>query len=154
MRKSIIVSAFPGTGKSYLTRHNHTGLVISDSDSSRFPKDNFPANYIEHIQKRTGDVDVILVSSHKEVRDALVKAGLWFVLVYPAKDAKVEFINRYRDRKNTESFIELLNENWDTWLNELGKQEGCMRIELPDGMYVSNAVITVLEKLKENEAEK
>jgi hypothetical protein len=150
---TILVSAFPGTGKTYLTMHNDTGLVISDSDSSRFPKDNFPANYIEHIKKRIGYVDVILVSSHKEVRDALVKEGLGFSLLYPTKDSKEEFLRRYAERKNTESFIELLNENWDLWLDELGKQEGCTRVQLPAGLYVKDAVLALLEQIKTKEYE-
>lgn len=150
---TIIISAFPGTGKTYLTSHNDTGLVISDSDSSKFSKDKFPANYIEHIKKRIGYVDIILVSSHKEVRQALVDAGLWFTLIYPTRESKIEFLNRYRERKNTYSFVELLYEHWDMWLDELETQEKCTKILLPSNLYVKDAVLALVNKFKQNKDE-
>jgi hypothetical protein len=44
MNKTYIVAGFPGIGKSWLK--NKYGEKISDSDSSTFPKDEFPQNYI------------------------------------------------------------------------------------------------------------
>ena len=67
---TLVVSAFPGCGKSHLFR-NKGDKKILDSDSSTFDKSQFPENYINHIKSNIGDVDMILVSSHKEVRDAL-----------------------------------------------------------------------------------
>ena len=70
-------------------------------------------NWFEHIEKNIEDpsVDKILVSSHKDVRDALVKKGIPFVLVYPNKDIKDEYIQRYKDRGNNDAFVELLDKN-------------------------------------------
>ena len=44
---SIIISGFPGLGKSVLYKENKVNY--SDSDSSKFSKKNFPENYIKHI---------------------------------------------------------------------------------------------------------
>jgi hypothetical protein len=71
MKKTIIVSAFPGTGKTYCWVN--TDLDVIDSDFSTFAKSDFPNNYIKHIKSKIGTKDIILVSSHSIVREALVK---------------------------------------------------------------------------------
>lgn len=78
----LIISAFPGCGKSFLKEIINTGVRVSDSDSSHFPKDQFPQNYIEHIKGL--DSDIALVSSNKEVRASLVDNNMPFFLCYPS----------------------------------------------------------------------
>jgi hypothetical protein len=130
-----VISAFPGTGKTFFHKNNQETTL--DSDSSEFswikkgvrnPK--FPDNYIEHIKKNLGKYEYIFVSSHKEVRDALVKEGIHFWLLYPSKECKDVYIQRYKDRKSPDAFIKLLDEKWDEWLTELDNQEDCTHIKL------------------------
>ena len=137
--ETLVVSAFPGCGKSHLFRNKGEKKIL-DSDSSTFDKSQFPQNYIEHIKSNIGEVDIILVSSHKEVRDALVNESIDFTLVYPRKDIKDEYIQRYIDRGNDGKFVELLKQNWDNWTDELENQEGCEKIELESGQYLSNVI--------------
>lgn len=49
--ETVIISGFHGIGKSYFYNNNHKTLKISDSDSSKFDKKDFPNNYIKHIKK-------------------------------------------------------------------------------------------------------
>lgn len=144
--RTKIISAFPGTGKSvYHQKHKETTL---DSDSSNFswiinengdkvrnPK--FPKNYIEYIKENIGRYEVIFISSHKEVRDALLNECIFFYLVYPDDSRKDEFIERYRNRGNDESFIKLVSGNWDNWMNEVRG--------LGDGYKFVNMVLPNLE---------
>ena len=136
-KKTIIISAFPGCGKSHLFRNKGEKNIL-DSDSSTFDKSNFPQNYIQHIKSNIGSADLILVSSHKEVRDALVENGIDFTLVYPNRQIKDEYIKRYIDRGNNENFVNLLQKNWDNWMNELDEQIGCEKVELKTGLYLSD----------------
>ena len=136
---TLVVSAFPGCGKSHLFR-NKGDKKILDSDSSTFDKSQFPENYINHIKSNIGDVDMILVSSRKEVRDALQNQGINFTLVYPRKDIKDEYIQRYIDRGNDGKFVELLKSNWDNWMNELENQSACNKVELNKGEYLSDII--------------
>ncbi len=136
---TLIVSAFPGCGKSHFFRENKNKIVL-DSDSSKFDKSDFPNNYIEHIKSNIGKADIILVSSHKEVRDALVENNIKFTLVYPDKSIKDEYIQRYIDRGNSEKFVELLTKNWLTWIDELDNQIGCKKIKLNKGEYLSDVI--------------
>jgi adenylate kinase family enzyme len=152
MRKTRIISAFPGTGKTTFCKNIKDFLsgdyTVTDSDSSKFSwiedengkkfrNPEFPKNYIEHIKDCIGKYDFILVSSHKEVRDALVKNCLFFYLVYPEVDSKEEYIKRYKDRGNAEELVNRLDENWCDWISqcwfcEFGCQQVCMNFKYID----------------------
>ena len=113
---TTVVCGFPGVGKSHLSKQ----CRWHDSDSSKFswlePKVRnpaFPANYTDHIRSLSG---VVLASSHLNVRDALFEAGIPFWLLYPTPDCKAEYLERYRRRGSPESFLELLDKNWDDWI--------------------------------------
>ena len=138
--KTKVYSAFPGVGKT--TYFNTTSKNVLDSDSSKFDKKNFPSNYIDHIKKNIENesVDKILVSSHKDVRDALVKEGINFVLVYPDASIKDEYIQRYKDRGNNDAFVNLLENNWDNWMEEMENQKGCYRVKLNSGQYLADVI--------------
>jgi hypothetical protein len=138
--RTKVYSAFPGVGKT--TYFNNTEKNVLDSDSSKFDKREFPANYIEHIKRNTtnNSVDKILVSSHKDVRDALHKEGIPFVLVYPEMGLKEEYIQRYKDRGNNDSFVKLLEQNWENWIEEMDNQKGCYRVKLGSGQYLVDVI--------------
>jgi hypothetical protein len=137
--KPLLVAGFPGTGKTHYT-NTESGYMpqgfATDSDSSKFDKSNFPQNYIEHIKEKISQGYArIFISSHKEVRDALVENGLEFTLVYPKKELKEEYLNRYKERGSPDGFI---SNNWDLWLDELKNQKGCKHIELESRQFIAN----------------
>jgi hypothetical protein len=136
MKKTLIISAFPGTGKSFLFL-NSDKLVL-DSDSSNFDKKDFPKNYIKHIKKFIGIIDIICVSSHKIVRDELVKNNLNFILSYPDINLKQQYINRFLHRGNNENFIKLLSDNWERWIEECKNQKYCKHLIMADFEYLSD----------------
>ncbi len=111
---NIIIAGFPGIGKSQL--YNDNKINYSDSDSSKFDKKNFPKNYIEHIKKIKNEKQLIFISSHIDVRNALVEEGIAFIYVIPTLDRKLEFLENYKKRGNTKEFIENVNMNWERWL--------------------------------------
>jgi hypothetical protein len=138
-KKAKVISAFPGCGKTHFFKNNK-GKVVLGSDSSTFDKSDFPRNYIEHIKENLDSADIIMVSSHKDVREALVKNGIDFTLVYPNIELKDQFVERYIERGSPESFVELLGNNWDVWVSETMNQEGCDRVELKSGEYLSDVI--------------
>ena len=123
-KKAVIVSGFPGVGKTYAAKNNKD-LKILDSDSSSFSwagfsrNPEFPKNYIKHIKENEYNYDIIFVSSHKEVRDALLENKISFTLVYPNKYLKNEYLERLKRRGSNEAFIKKIDENWDSWLKEI-----------------------------------
>jgi len=141
--RTKIISAFPGVGKT--TYHKNNSDTTLDSDSSGFSwvidehgnktrNPHFPQNYIDHIKQNIGKYKYIFVSSHKEVRDALLDNCIFFYLVYPVNSRKDEFIQRYKDRGNDENFIKLIKTNWENWMDEFyWMDEGCEKLYAYDG---------------------
>lgn len=156
--RTRIISAFPGTGKTEFYKQ-HSGTTL-DSDSSLFSwvtidgtkvrNPHFPDNYINHIQSNIGKYEFILVSSHKEVRDALLNNCLFFYLIYPEESRKSEFIQRYRKRGSPETFVNLIDKNWETWINECEWCDiGCKGIQ----MILPNLVDEINYIIKSEETE-
>jgi hypothetical protein len=152
---SLVISAFPGTGKS--TFFNKlpilkSGLDCLDSDSSKFSwsgpgvrHPGFPQNYIDHIKSNLNSTDVIMVSSHKVVRDALVKAGIEFVLVYPSKDLKQDYLDRYEARGNDSGFLKLMTDKFEDFVQECLDQVNCIHAELTKPTeFVEDVVLAML----------
>lgn len=133
-----IISGFPGIGKSSL--YNQAPERIADSDSSQFDKSEFPDNYIVHIRSllEEGVKDYILVSSHFDVRDELEERGFPFFLVYPERGLKEEYLQRYRDRKSPQAFVDMMDANWDKFITGCEDQEGCEHIVLKSGQYLAD----------------
>lgn len=143
MRPTIVISAFPGTGKTHFATHSTRAILDSDSTSYSWVSEgvrnpDFPVNYIAHIKENIGKADAVLVSSHKEVRTALVAADIRFVLVYPAIDLKEEYLERYRRRGSAQAFINLLGEKWEDWIFDCIAQEGCFHLMLESGEFLSD----------------
>ena len=137
---SKVISGFPGIGKSYYTKNN-SSLLVSDSDSSKFDKSNFPNNYIDHIKELISkDYDLIFASSHKDVRESLVREGIEYTLVYPKRELKEEYLTRYKCRGNCDSFVKLLSDNWDNWITELEQQKGCTHLVLDSNTYLKDVL--------------
>lgn len=129
------------------------GEKILDSDSSLFSwiyengvKTNkrnpeFPQNYINHIKEHMNSEDIIFVSSHKVVRDALKKENIPYYLIYPHKDMKEEWMDRFKRRGNDESFIKFQDEHWDEFIDDMDNETFPTKIVLND--YLNYDAITV-----------
>jgi len=142
-----IIAAFPGCGKSSFFRQypdlcldsdssNWSWLIGKDGLKERHPE--FPENYIKHIKENLGKVKWIFVSSHDSVRDALIENQLPFYLVYPSIDRKDEFLENYINRGNDDHFIQLLNNNFEKWVNDCSNTNSpfCMRVCMIDGYLI------------------
>lgn len=137
--RTKIIAGFPGIGKTECKKLLGERALDSDSSDYSWTMDahgktrnpNFPKNYIGHIQNKIGKYEYIFVSTHKEVRDALLDNCIFFYLVYPHHDAKWNYVERYRKRGNPESFIELVAKNWLDWISELHLVgPGCQQVPM------------------------
>jgi len=58
---TMVIAGFPGVGKTTATKLlKEKGIIVLDSDSSKFDKQHFPANYIEHIKTALAEIKQIL----------------------------------------------------------------------------------------------
>lgn len=149
MRKAMIICGFPGVGKT-TAANNKKNLL--DAESSAFshifdpenfgerPRNpHFPENYIDFIEENTGEYDLIFVSSHASVREALTARGIQYLIVAPEKELKNEYLIRYLKRGSDIDFIELLNEKWDEFLTGI-ENDGAPVIWLKEKETLSNLI--------------
>ena len=143
-------------GEQVFTQYDPTtpvGDKILDSDSSLFSwiydengnrtdkrNPEFPNNYIQYIKDHMETEDVIFVSSHKSVRDALKEAGILYYLIYPSRELKWEWISRFGKRGSSDSFIIFQIQHWDEFINQMEEETYPTKIVL-DG-YGNRSAIT------------
>lgn len=66
--------------------------------------------------------DIIFISSQQSVRNALVENKIHFTLYYPSKKRKKEFLKIYKDRGNSDKFIEFVNNNFERFINDINEE--------------------------------
>jgi hypothetical protein len=147
-RKAVIIAGFPGVGKSHCVKEcpdkmldldssSFSWVMNSNGEKTRNP--DFPENYIDAIEKASHDYKVIFVSTHEDVVKGLSGRRIGFIVVHPDISLKEEYLQRYRDRKSPQNFIDLLDANWDTWINDF-ERSGVRRYILSSGQHVSNFI--------------
>lgn len=154
----IVVCGFPGIGKSTFSKQSpiqtpedkiagrppeSCAWEVIDLESSDFDKAHFPGNYVDkmclifEITGWSGNHKVVLCSSHKVVRDAFREACIPFVMIYPDKSLKEEYIARYKSRENHPMPLEVVEKFWDTWIDEMEAEKGD-RIVLQSGQFLGD----------------
>ena len=148
-KDTIIISGFPGVGKSFLGKNNDDFI---DLDSSRYAGEDRWRRYKERIEDALGIYKYIFVSSHQETRDILNELGLKYYVVYPDKNLKEEYLKRYKERKSPDEFIELMDRNFETFIDSIeNNSPNGVKVKLTkDGDFLK----TVIYKLKEYESYK
>lgn len=164
----LVVSATPGTGKSTITKNaekyglkhchvhfdEHTKeyeltvpsgdlVPVFDSDSSLFDKSAFPGNYIKHIKEVLSKFPnvVIFVSSHDNVREAMAEAKIDYVLAYPERELKGDYLERYKERGSPEAFIKLMDDKWNDFLDSCLDDKGATRhLILSEGEFLVDVI--------------
>lgn len=150
MKKAMVICGFPGVGKS-CAANNRTNILDAESsafswiwnpenlEKGRGRNPEFPANYIRYIKENMDQYDVILVSSHQDARTALKAEGIGYIIVAPLYCLKNEYMIRYLQRGSSIEFIELLNEKWDEFQDDLVKDE-VPKIWLDKGEYLKDVL--------------
>lgn len=164
----MIVSAFAGVGKTTLA-HKYGKDVIDlesgnfkwlENDGTEASKGNrreqnpkYPINYLEAIKKANTQYKVVLISQHEVIRKCLDAVKLDYILVYPNKNMKEEFIERYKKRGNSENFIDLISKEWDNWIDALDEIKTHSKIVLQQGQYLTDFAVELgleeFEKVEE-----
>ena len=166
----MIVSAFAGVGKTTLAKKYNKDVIDLESGNYKWlendgteaskgerksPNPNYPINYLEAIKKANSQNKVVLISQHEIIRKCLDTVKLDYIIVYPDKSMKEEFIQRYKNRGNSENFIQLISKEWDNWITALDAIDNHKKIVLQKGQYLSDYAVELgLEVVAEKKEEK
>lgn len=130
--KTMIISAFPGCGKTYIYENqSEYDYKIMDSDSSKFEKhDGWELEYVEHIMDNIGKYDFIFIAQYPNVLKLLNINNIPYIVVAPDNSKnlsikerqliKQQWFGRFLLRnnshiKNLEKWIKELNDNYELW---------------------------------------
>lgn len=137
VKKPILILGFPGIGKSYMAEKlKNEKILISDSDSSKFDKNDFPKNYINHIIHLIEDkYDLIFVSTHEDVRKAIsensyIRENACIYIVYPSLELKDFWIKRLYERGSSPEFCNLIDKNYNKWISDIMTENLFSSIEI------------------------
>ena len=180
MSETRFLFGFPCVGKTYATHHEEElGSKIVDSDSNfyhwlrncdgslvydengvKIPHPEWPMNYVNiikmlayEIEPETERPDWILLSTHDEVMKSLLTTlpedAICFAM-YPAKDMKDEFMQLYKDRGSPQSFIDLMDEKWDEFIDSVTKYETDDRVMMVEIRKESKNIRSVYDLIAAN----
>ncbi len=147
--KTIVIAAFPGTGKSYFVVNLSPNGKAIDLDTNAYTDGydedgktvnrEFPANYLIAIKQAIGQTEYLFVGCQPDVLNMLHKESILPILVYPERQLKDEYTRRFHNRGSSEGFSNLVLDNWDQFLDYLETQDGD-RIVLKSGQYISDVI--------------
>lgn len=147
-----IIAAFPGLGKTWF-KNNRKDISSLDSDSSEFSwvtidgnkirNQDFVKDYLNHIKSNINKYDLIFISTHKEILHALIESKIYFTLFKPYESHKVSYLNRYKSRNSTPEFIDLMDKNWEFYMQDLelvSESKYCDTRVLNNVEYISDVI--------------
>lgn len=125
-----IIAGFPGVGKSTAANNKHWIFVDMESSDYHWCYDGsgnklchpeWPINYVDAIMEAARDMMqpqlYILISTHNEVLTELDRRGIYYNAVLPK--SKDIYLQRYRERGNSEEFIAKLDSNFDSFIKSV-----------------------------------
>lgn len=140
MKESIVIACFPGVGAKEL--YDKLGpervslnkiepfYTTINENGSKIDNPNFAKDYVEHIQSLIGIDETILVSAHPVVLKELIDAKVGFVLVYPDRSLKDEYMERYKQAGEDEEFLGIMNDNWNRFIDDMEHAENVVTYRL------------------------
>lgn len=158
--KTLIISAFPGCGKSFLAKYNkNSKLKFYDKDNGLLSSEYEFKAYANEIISLIGKFDFLLISQYPQVLDILYENGMPYIIVAPNNSSylssnmrdmiKQQWFGRFYLRKNSNDWIDLLYRNYDTWtsLNHLKAMKPSKIILLGNCEYLSD-ILDDLERFR------
>lgn len=134
--KGKIISVFAGLGKTTVGNKYKNVCDLQSSpyrfDYSKVEKDEYekqktnklriinkewPINYLNAILEAQKKYDIVLVPSNLDIRELLINNRLDFIFVLPSKDNehRKQLVERYKQRGNTNEFIDEVLCFFDKW---------------------------------------
>lgn len=164
----MIIAAFAGTGKSYLSAIEPSVVdlnimpykyVMEEEANSEAETEkgadyliinpDYPENYILALLQAELTHKYVLIPSDMRILDILIEQyGRKAVLVHPFASLKEEYRERYKKRGNSNGFLEIFYDNWEHMIKQISSYGKCEQIMLDRGMYLSD-VFSDIQKITE-----
>lgn len=121
--KTIIVSAFPGCGKTFLSNKFNNREIFIDKDNGHLTTELQFGQYNQEIIELIGHTEYVLISQYPEILNIIYEKGYKYVIVAPnnsslisnatRKAIKQQWFGRFILRGNNNIWISNLVQNYD-----------------------------------------
>ena len=151
----IIIAGFSGIGKTTIARKYKNVIDLDASEYAydekeflnidiekrkgkvRKPNPNQPNNYIEAIKNAINDYDIILVWDREDIIEEYIKNKFDFMVCYPPKNDLDNYVQRYKNRGNSDKYIEMKLNQYDN------------RIKLYDELKLKRVILNGNETIED-----
>ena len=155
----MIIAAHAGTGK---TRFANTifdsidficmpykyylpdGMLSCEESESKkadpglIIRDEWPDNYIKAVINQYNEKLYVIIPPVISVLTALRDEEIPYILCYPEKSAKEEYERRYKERRNTEDFLDIFIGHWDQFMDQMESDPGKHHIIMKSNDYLTD----------------
>jgi hypothetical protein len=152
----IIISSFPGCGKTYLM--NTHGDKAKMLDALELMGEGQEGEYdynkwVDSIMDAVGDYDIVFIPVSERLLDALNKRNIDYDIFYPSKERRGEFIENMVRKRTFRNDIMMLDRDFDKIVERLDgiESENCYKHKLEDaGQFIGNQpiIMSYIDSLK------
>ncbi len=160
----MIVAAYAGTGKSEFCKRYPSEAIdlicmpykyinfyevaneLSDEEDIKANMDlvlrpNWENDYYDELKRLNNKYPekLIIIPTIKSIMSRLKEDDIPYTVVYPNRDCKEEYRQRYINRGNNQSFLDVFIEGWDVMLDGLDCLGGVV-IEIEEGQYLTDVI--------------
>lgn len=152
----IIVSSFPGCGKTYMSNVYGDKAKFLDLTEGIGGKIEDPSKYVDEVMENVPLYDIVFVSINEQVMNELDSRNIDYDVFYPSKERRFEFIENHVRKRAKPKTIQTLDINFDKWIDaiEENESETCYKHKLNNnGEFIGNnaVIMQYLNTLKNNE---
>ncbi|MCL2082134.1 MAG: hypothetical protein FWH04_02705 [Oscillospiraceae bacterium] len=119
-------------------RDNRGELGKADPISEMQP--DWPYNYVSAVENALSRHEYILIPSDFRVLALLAEKQHSYTLVFPQRECREEYLQRYTDRGNTENFLSIFYGNWDWFIDKLEANSYGKHIVLQPHQFLSDVI--------------
>ena len=152
----IIISSFPGCGKTYLM--NTHGDKAKMLDALELMGEGQEGEYdynkwVDSIMDAVGDYDIVFIPVSERLLDVLNKRSIDYDIFYPSKERRGEFIENMVRKRAFRNDIMMLDRDFDKIVERLDgiESENCYKHKLEDaGQFIGNQpiIMSYIDSLK------
>lgn len=135
---TVLCAAFCGSGKTFICNNSEHRAV--EVEFWQYKSKGLTKEFIRDVKKHYGKVDYIFLSTDPDGLELLNKEGYDITLVYPERELRNEYLDRYIERENPYDFIGTMMLRWNKIIDELDELTYCKKIILKEGEYLKDVI--------------
>lgn len=138
--KTVLCASFCGTGKTFICENSQIKAV----EVEYWKYKGLQKEFLQDVKKHIGIVDIIFLQTDAESLNILQQEGLEIILIYPHKNLRNEYLDRYIERDNPYDFIGSMMKYWDSTIDRLSNQRNCKHFVLEKNQYISDIIHQII----------